>query len=94
MSQKIHNFGTDHWIPIKFLHEFPDAVFHGVAMKSLLGAKELWSAKLEYQTWVTGQKGHKFWFNRGIQLKFSHEFPNAVFLGVGMNSLLIEKELS
>jgi hypothetical protein len=32
---------------LKVLHEFPDAVFLGVAMESLLGDKELWSAKLE-----------------------------------------------
>ena len=32
----------------KFLHEFPDAVFLTVALESLLGEEEVWSARLEY----------------------------------------------
>jgi hypothetical protein len=32
---------------LKFLHEFPDAVFLGVDLVPLLHDKELWSAKLD-----------------------------------------------
>jgi hypothetical protein len=32
---------------LKFLHEFPDAVFFGVATESLLRDEEVWSANLE-----------------------------------------------
>jgi hypothetical protein len=31
------------------LHEYPEAVFLGVAMESQLGEKEVWSARLEKQ---------------------------------------------
>jgi len=31
----------------KFLHEFPDAVFFGVATESLIREEEVWSAHLE-----------------------------------------------
>jgi hypothetical protein len=32
---------------LKFLQEFPDAVFFGVATKSLLRDEEVWPANLE-----------------------------------------------
>ena len=32
-----HNFGSDRWITLKFSQEFPDAVFLGVDVESLLG---------------------------------------------------------
>jgi hypothetical protein len=35
MAQKDHNFWSDRWITLKFLQEFPDVVFFGVAMESL-----------------------------------------------------------
>jgi hypothetical protein len=34
--------GSDRWIALKILHEFPDAVFLGVATESLLGDEEVW----------------------------------------------------
>ena len=30
-DQKVHNDRSDRWIALKFLHEFPEAVLHGVA---------------------------------------------------------------
>ena len=33
----------------KFLHEFSEAVFVMVALESLLGEEEVWSARLEYR---------------------------------------------
>jgi len=47
MSQKGYKFWSDRCIVLNFLHEFPDAIFFMVAMESLLGYEELWSAKLE-----------------------------------------------
>jgi len=35
--RKGHNFGSDRWIALKFLKEFPEAVFLGVDVESLLG---------------------------------------------------------
>jgi hypothetical protein len=32
---------------LKILHEFPQAVFLGVAMESQLGEEDVWSARLE-----------------------------------------------
>jgi hypothetical protein len=32
---------------LKFLHEFPEAVFLGVDMESQLGDEEVWSARLD-----------------------------------------------
>jgi len=34
-------------IALKFLHNFQQAVFLGIAMESLLGDEEVWSANLE-----------------------------------------------
>ena len=41
LVRKGHNFGSDRWIPLKFLHEFPEAVFHGVNVESLLDEAEV-----------------------------------------------------
>jgi hypothetical protein len=41
------NFGSDRWIALKILHEFPDAVFLGVATELFLGDEEVSSANLE-----------------------------------------------
>jgi len=54
--RKGHNFGSDHWISLKILQEFPDAVFLGVDVESLLG--DLEESSLE--TGVPIQKGHNF----------------------------------
>jgi len=43
--RKGHNFWSDSWISIKFLIEFPDAVFVGVHVESLLGDAEASSVK-------------------------------------------------
>jgi hypothetical protein len=49
----------------KFLHEFPDTIFHGVDMESLLGEAEVSTR----QTRVPIRKGHNFWSDRWISLK-------------------------
>jgi hypothetical protein len=41
------NFGSDRWIALKILHEFPDAVFLGIAKELFLGEEEVSSANLE-----------------------------------------------
>jgi len=35
--RKGHNFGSDRWTSLKFSQEFPDAVFLGVDVESLVG---------------------------------------------------------
>jgi hypothetical protein len=55
----------------------------------VLGEKEVSSL----QTRVPVRKGHNFGSDRWIFLKFSQEFPDAVFLGVYVESLLGEEEV-
>jgi hypothetical protein len=43
--QNCHNFRSDHWIAIKLLLEFSDALFHGVDEESILGDNEVWSTE-------------------------------------------------
>jgi hypothetical protein len=54
--RKGHNFGSDRWISLKILHEFPDDVFPGVDVESLLGDAEVSSPV----TRVPVRKGHNF----------------------------------
>jgi len=44
-GSKGHNFRSDRWIAIKLLQEFPDALFHGVDVESILGHDEIWSSQ-------------------------------------------------
>jgi len=44
-GSKGHNFPSDRWIAIKLLHEFPDALFHGVDEESILDDNEVWSSQ-------------------------------------------------
>jgi len=41
MAHKSHNFLSDCWIALKFLQEFPGAVFLGAAMELLLDDEEV-----------------------------------------------------
>jgi len=54
--RKGHNFGSDRWISLKNLQEFPDAVFLGADVESLLGDAEVCSPV----TRVPVRKGHNF----------------------------------
>jgi hypothetical protein len=90
IATKGHNFWSDRWISLKFLQEFPEAVFLGVYVESLLGDAEVSSL----QTRVSVEKRHKFWSNHWISLKFLQVFVYAVFLGVYVESLLIESKVS
>jgi len=51
-----HNFLSDRWIALKFLQEFPEAVFLGVDVEWLPGEVEVSSL----ETRVTFRKGHNF----------------------------------
>jgi len=53
---KGQNFGTDCWISLKFLQEFPDTVFLGVDVESILGDAE----ESSLETGVPVRKGHNF----------------------------------
>jgi len=54
--RKGYNFRSDHWISLKILQEFPDAVFLGVDVESLFGDAEVSSPP----TRVPVRKGHNF----------------------------------
>jgi len=54
--RKAHNFCSDCWIALKFLQEFPEAVFLGVDVESLLGEVQVSSL----ETRVPVRKGHNF----------------------------------
>jgi hypothetical protein len=43
---KGHNFGSDRWIDLKSLQEFPDAIFLGVDVESPLGQVEVASFEI------------------------------------------------
>jgi hypothetical protein len=60
------NFWSDRWISLKFLHEFPEALFLVVPMESLLVEDEV----LSRHTGITAETCHNFWSDRWIALKF------------------------
>jgi len=41
MTKNGHNFSSDRWIALKYLHEFTDAVFLRVAVESLISDEEV-----------------------------------------------------
>jgi hypothetical protein len=84
-----HNFRSHHWIAIKFLLEFPDALFHGVDEGSILSDDEVWSS----QTGWTVRKGHNCRSDRWIMIKLLLEFPDALFHGVDKESILGDDEV-
>ena len=45
------------------------------------------------KTSETGQNGHNFWYDRWIALKSLHEFLEAVFLRVALDSLLDDEDV-
>jgi len=75
---------------LKFLQEFPEAVFLRINVESLLGEAEVLSLK----TRVPVRKGHNFCSDRWIALIFLQEFPEAVFVVEDVESLLGESEVS
>jgi hypothetical protein len=54
--QEGHNFRSDRWIALKILQEFPDAVFLGVDVESLLDHAEVSSL----ETGERVRKGNNF----------------------------------
>ena len=69
--------------------EFPDALFHGADVESILAEDDVWSR----QARVTVRKGHNFLFDRWIAIKLLMEFSDAVFNGVDVESILGEEEV-
>jgi len=67
---KGHNFPSDHWIAIKLLQEFPDALFHGVDEESILDDDEVWSS---HAGW-TVRKGITFDPTVGSRSNFCRSF--------------------
>jgi hypothetical protein len=74
---------------LKFLEEFIEAIFLGVAMESILHDREVCSG----ETRVMAQKGHNFLSDSWTGLKFLEEFIEAVLLEVAMESILGDKEV-
>jgi len=62
--QKGHNFWFDHWIAIKILQEFLEALLHGVHVESILREEEVWKR----QDRITVSKGHNFWSDHWISI--------------------------
>jgi len=81
--RKGYKFLSDHWIAIKILHEFPEALFHGVDVELILGVEKVWSR----QARVTVRKGRNFGSKRWIAIKILQEFLDVVFLGVEQETL-------
>jgi hypothetical protein len=54
---------------LKFLQEFPEAIFLYVAMKLLLDADDVWSGQTTDQSSVSAQKVQNSWSDRWIALK-------------------------
>ena len=71
---------------LKFIQEFMEVVFFGVALKLLLDANTAWSGKTKDHTRVRAQEVRNSWSDRWSMLKFLHEFQKACFLGVDMES--------
>jgi hypothetical protein len=79
-AQELRNSWSDRLIVLKFLQEFQEACFLGVAMKSPWDVGGVSSG----QTRVPAQEIHNSWSDRCIVLKFLHEFLEVVFLGVAL----------
>ena len=77
-------------IAIKFLEEFPDVGFRGVAVESLVGEAEV----SPLQTREPVRRGHNFLSDRLIAIKFLEEFPDVGFRGVAVELLVGEAEVS
>jgi hypothetical protein len=74
--RKGNNFSSDRWIALKFLQEFPEAVFLGVHVESLLDEAEARRSRLEYrfETAIT------FDPTVGSPLNFYRSFRKPVFV--------------
>jgi len=64
-AERGHNFWSNHWIVLKVLQYFPEAVFLVVPMESLLVEEEV----LSRQTGITAHKGNNFLSDRWTTLK-------------------------
>jgi hypothetical protein len=77
-DSKGHNCLSNRWIAIKFLQEFPDALFHGVDEESILDDDEVWSSQAGW----TARKaitfdptvGSRSNFYRSFRMNFSMEW--------------------
>ena len=74
---------------LKFLQEFQEACFLGVATTSPYDTGGVSSGK----TSLPAQEVHYSWSDRWIVLKFLQEFLESVFLVVALESLLGEEEV-
>jgi len=84
LAQNVHNYWSDRLIMLKFLQEFPEAVFLGIATRC-------WKCLVELNnqpTKVRAEEVYNSWSDCWVELNILQEFPKATFLGVAMKSLL------
>jgi hypothetical protein len=89
MVRKGHNIGSDRWIAIKLLLEFPDALIHGGDEESILGDDEVWSSQAGW----TVRKGHNFRSDRWIAIILLLEYPDVLLHGVDEELILADDEV-
>jgi hypothetical protein len=46
-GENAKNFRSNRWIALKFLPDFPEAIFLAVVMESQLGDVDVWSARVD-----------------------------------------------
>ena len=73
-AQDVYNSWSDRWIVLRFLQEFSEAVFLGIAMKLLLDGCSVLLGLTTNQTRVPAQKVYNFWSDSWIKLEFLQEF--------------------
>ena len=84
-AQKVHIYRSDRCIALKFGHECPEAVFHGVTWNRYYSPTASSRGHSIDMTRVSAQKFHIYRCDRWITLKMFHEFWKAVFHGVPRN---------
>ena len=55
-AQEVHNSWSDRWILLKFFQEFPEILFLGIAMKSVLDGPNVLLGQTTNHTRVPAQK--------------------------------------
>ena len=84
-TQKVRNYRSDRLIGLKFFHEFPEAVFYGVAWNRYGLPMSSGRGHSTDMTRVPGQKVRIYRSDRCIALKYFHEFLEAFFYGFACN---------
>ena len=84
-AQMVHNVWSDHWIVLKFLKEFPENVFLGVAIKLLLDTASVWSGHNKHQARLPALEVRNTWSDRWSSFNFYRSFKRLVSLASQWN---------